>query len=306
MTKARIFDVKHYAVHDGPGIRTTFFLMGCPLRCLWCQNPESQRDETVITFSPTKCIGCGHCIEACGKLDDCLQLPRAQCELCGKCVAACHSGARAFGSQFWTPEEVLKQVLPEKIFFDTSNGGVTFSGGECMTHSDFLTQTLALLKENGIHTTVDTCGAVPTQNFREVEAYTDLFLYDLKKMDPELHKSYTGMDNRLILQNLEYLCGRGANIIIRIPLIPGYTDSPADIQAIGAYIRDVLKNRIVRCELLPYNKLAASKYGNKTIWNDYTLGDYPLPELEPQSADTLRQLRGILEDCGVTVYAEKL
>ena len=306
MTKARIVDVKHYAVHDGPGIRTTFFLMGCPLRCLWCQTPESQRDETVITFSPTKCIGCGHCIEACGKLDDCLQLPRAQCELCGKCVAACHSGARAFGSRFWTPQEVLKQVLPEKIFFDTSNGGVTFSGGECMTHSDFLAQTLALLKENGIHTTVDTCGAVPNQNFREVEAYTDLFLYDLKKMDPELHKSYTGMDNRLILQNLEYLCGRGANIIIRIPLIPGYTDSPADIQAIGAYIRDVLKNRIVRCELLPYNKLAASKYGNKTIWNDYTLGDYPLPELEPQSADTLRQLRGILEDCGVTVYAEKL
>ena len=201
--------------------------------------------------------------------------------------------------------EVFEKARRYKPYFK-NGGGVTFSGGECMTHSDFLAQTLALLKENGIHTTVDTCGAVPTQNFCEVEAYTDLFLYDLKKMDPELHKSYTGMDNRLILQNLEYLCGRGANIIIRIPLIPGYTDSPADIQAIGAYIRDVLKNRIVRCELLPYNKLAASKYGNKTIWNDYTLGDYPLPELEPQSADTLRQLRGILEDCGVTVYAEKL
>ena len=168
MTQARIFDVKHYAVHDGPGIRTTFFLMGCPLRCLWCQNPESQKDETVITFTPMKCIGCGNCYRACGKLNENLQLPRELCELCGKCVSVCHSGARAFGSKFWTPEQVLEKVLPEKIFFDTSDGGVTFSGGECMTHGTFLAETLKLLKEHGIHTTVDTCGAAPTKNFEAV------------------------------------------------------------------------------------------------------------------------------------------
>lgn len=306
MANARIFDVKHYAVHDGPGIRTTFFLMGCPLRCLWCQNPESQTDESVITFTAAKCISCGHCYEACGKLNERLQLPKSQCQLCGNCVSACSSGARAFGSRLWTPQEILENVLPEKIFFDTSGGGVTFSGGECLTHSDFLAETLALLKQNGIHTTVDTCGAVSTQNIRAVAPYTDLFLYDLKKMDPELHKTYTGMDNRLILQNLEYLCSIGAQVIIRIPLIPGYTDQPKDMEAIGTYIRDVLQHRIVRCELLPYNKLAASKYGNKTIWSDYSLGNYPLTELEPQTAGYISKLRTILEHYGVDVYTESL
>ena len=306
MTQARIFDVKHYAVHDGPGIRTTFFLMGCPLRCLWCQNPESQKDETVITFTPMKCIGCGKCYEVCGKLNENLQLPREQCELCGKCVKVCHAGARAFGSKTWTPQEVVEKVLPEKVFFDTSDGGVTFSGGECMTHGSFMAEVLRLLKENGIHTTVDTCGAAPTENFEAVLPYTDLFLYDLKKMDPLLHKAYTGMDNQLILKNLELLCDYGANIIIRIPLIPGYTDHPEDMHATGAYIRDTLKNQIIRCELLPYNKLAGSKYGNKTIWSDYTLGDYPLPDMEPQSSAYIRELKEILELYGVTVYAESL
>lgn len=306
MNKVRIFDVKHYAVHDGPGIRTTFFLMGCPLRCLWCQNPESQKDETVITFTPMKCIGCGNCYRACGKLNENLQLPRAQCELCGKCVSVCHSGARAFGSKYWTPEEVVAKVLPEKIFFDTSGGGVTFSGGECMTHAKFLAETLKLLKENGIHTTVDTCGAASTESFLEVLPYADLFLYDLKKMDPTLHKAYTGMDNALILKNLEALCDHNANIIIRIPLIPGYTDRHEDMHATGQYIRDVLKHRILRCELLPYNKLAGSKYGNKTIWTDYTLGEYPLPDLEPQTKEYMQELKDILESYGVEVYAESL
>ena len=306
MTKARIFDVKHYAVHDGPGIRTTFFLMGCPLRCLWCQNPESMVNETVITFTTKKCIGCGHCYEVCGKLDERLQLPKAQCSLCGNCVSACPSGAKAFGSRYWTPQEVLDHVLPEKVFFDTSGGGVTFSGGECLTHSDFLVETLALLKKNGIHTTIDTCGAVPAQNIRAVAPYADLFLYDLKKMDADLHKAYTGMDNHRILENLEYLCSQGAQIIIRVPLIPGYTDQPSDMEALGAYIRDVLQHRIIRCELLPYNKLAASKYGNKTIWSDYSLGEYPLPELEPQTNEYVHQLRTILERYGVNVYTESL
>lgn len=306
MIKARVFDVKHYAVHDGPGIRTTFFLMGCPLRCLWCQNPESQKDESVITFTPMKCIGCGKCVQVCGKLDQNLQLPREQCQLCGSCVSVCHAGAKAFGSKFWTPEEVLSKVLPEKVFFDLSGGGVTFSGGECVTHGEFLAETLKLLKKNGIHTTVDTCGAAPTANFEAILPETDLFLYDLKKMDPLLHKAYTGMDNALILKNLEYLCDHNANVIIRIPLIPGYTDRPEDIHATGQYLLGTLKNRIIRCELLPYNKLAASKYGNKTIWSDYTLGDYPLPELEPQSKEQVQQLCNILEQYGVPVYAETL
>ncbi len=303
---ARIFDVKHFAVHDGPGIRTTFFLMGCPLRCLWCQNPESQRDEDVITFTQMKCIGCGACAAACSRLDQALRLPRAQCTLCGSCVAACHAGARRFGSQTYTPQQVLEAALPEQVFFDASGGGVTFSGGECLTHAAFLEETLRLLKAHSIHTVLDTCGAVPEEAVLRTMPYTDLYLYDLKKMDPALHRAYTGLDNRQILHNLELLCKRGASVVIRVPLIPGYTDSPEDLHRIGAYIRDTLHGRIVRCELLPYNKLAGSKYGNKTIWSDYTLGAYPLPELEPQDRGQLAALADILSSYQVPVFAEAL
>jgi pyruvate formate lyase activating enzyme len=169
-------------------------------------------------------------------------------------VSVCHSGARAFGSKFWTPEQVLEKVLPEKIFFDTSDGGVTFSGGECMTHGTFMAETLKLLKEHDIHTTVDTCGAAPTKNFEAVLPYADLFLYDLKKMNPMLHKAYTGMDNELILKNLELLCDNGANIIIRIPLIPGYTDGAENLEAIRRFVGDC------PWEQLPYNELAGAKY----------------------------------------------
>ena len=303
---ARIFDVKHYAVHDGPGIRTTFFLTGCPLRCLWCQNPESQKDETVITFTTAKCIGCGRCAEACGKLDSTLRLPKSDCLLCGKCVEACHAGAKRFGSREYTAEDILSVVLPEKVFFDNSGGGVTFSGGECLSHPDFMVSALSALKSAGIHTAVDTCGAVPLSTIEAVLPYSDLFLYDIKKIDPDAHLKFTGMSNETILSNLKYLCGHGTNVIIRIPLIPGYTDSEEDIEATASFIEKELGNGIIRCELLPYNKLAESKYGNKTVWSDYTLGDYPLGELEPQSAEYIRALAGIMERHGVPVFSESL
>lgn len=303
---ARIFDVKHYAVHDGPGIRTTFFLMGCPLRCLWCQNPESQKDEFLITFTTAKCIGCGSCARACGKLDNTLRLPKSECLKCGKCVAACHAGAKQFGSREYTVEDVLDTVMPEKIFFDNSGGGVTFSGGECLSHPEFMTEVLSALHSAGIHTAVDTCGAVPLSTIISVLPYADLFLYDIKKMNPEEHLRFTGMSNEGILSNLKYLCENNANIIIRIPLIPGYTDSEEDIEATASFIENELGNRIIRCELLPYNKLAESKYGNKTIWTDYTLGEYPLEELEPQSGEYIKVLAGIMEKHGVNVFSESL
>lgn len=303
---ARIFDVKHYAVHDGLGIRTTFFLMGCPLRCLWCQNPESWTDEDIITFSPVKCVGCKRCIAVCDRLDANGQIDRASCLACGKCVSVCPSGARKYGSVAYTPQEILDTALSEKVFFDASGGGVTFSGGECLLHAQFLSETLQLLQKNGIHTTIDTCGAVSWDCFLQTLAYTNLFLYDIKVIDNSRHKKYTGMGNALILENLQKLCDSGANVIIRVPLIPGYTDAPEDIRAIGEFIRDKLKNRILRCELLPYNKLAASKYGNRTIWRDYFQKAYPIPDMEPQSSDTLRSLCSILREIGVPAFCESL
>lgn len=305
MERIRIFDIKHYAVHDGPGIRTTFFTLGCPLRCLWCQNPESQKDETVITFTPLRCIGCGKCIEVCGKLDENLQLPRNSCTLCGNCVKVCHAQARKYGSQLYSPEEIVQKVLPEKIFF-ADDGGVTFSGGECMIHADFITETCRLLKENGIHTCIDTCGYAPGESFEKVLPYADLFLYDIKKMDPEKHREYTGTDNQLILDNLKFLCEQNAQVIIRIPLIPGYTDSPEDMKEIAGFICDELHGKIRRVELLPYNKLAASKYDTKTIWSDHSLGEYPLPEMEAQSAGYIQELADIFTDRGIRVFSESL
>lgn len=304
--KVRIFDIKRFAVHDGPGIRTTFFLMGCPLHCLWCQNPESQKDESVITFTEMKCIGCGNCASVCKKVRENGQICREDCTLCGACVKACHTNARSFGSTWYTPEDILRTVLPEKVFFDSSGGGVTFSGGECMMHPDFLEHTLRLLRENGIHTAVDTCGAVPRPFFERIIPYTNLFLYDIKKMDPVLHKEYTGKDNRVILENLTYLTSAGASVIIRIPLIPGYTDSPEDIKAIGRFLSEDLSGKVIRCELLPYNNLAGSKYGNKTIWADYSLGDYPLPDLEPQSKEYVEKLAAILREYSLDVFSESL
>ncbi len=303
---ARIFDVKHYAVHDGPGIRTTFFLVGCPLRCLWCQNPESWDEGEIITYSAAKCIGCGKCSIACGKLDAHAQLDRNDCDVCGKCVSVCPSGAKKYRSSIYVPEDILKTVLPEKAFFDASGGGVTFSGGECLLHPEFLSATLRLLQNGDIHTAIDTCGAVPWDCFDKVLSHTDLFLYDIKLMDSALHRKYTGMDNQLILDNLHKLCHSGANVIVRIPLIPHYTDSPEAISAIGAFIRDKLENRIIRCELLPYNKLAATKYNNGTIWRDYSLGAYPLPDMEPQNVVILRNLCTILSDYGIPVFCESL
>ena len=306
METAAIFDVKHFAIHYGPGIRTTFFLMGCPLRCLWCQNPESQKNEPLLMFTRIKCIGCGNCAAACGKLDDLLQLPRSACTLCGACIRACPTGAKQFVAEHYTPTDILAAVQAETVFFDESGGGVTFSGGECLTHAVFLEEACRILQENGIHTAIDTCGAVPWSSIERVLPYADLFLYDIKKMDPVLHKAYTGIDNTQILNNLKRLTHADAKLIIRVPLIPGYTDSQDDIRQIGLFLRDELQLKIERCELLPYNKLAASKYGNKTGWSDYTIGTYRLPELEPQSKDELAALCNLLSSFGVNAYAESL
>lgn len=303
---APIFDIKRYAVHDGPGIRTTFFLKGCPLRCLWCQNPESMDGRQVVAFAPQKCVGCGECARVCGKLDDTLRLPRAQCALCGDCVKVCYAGARSFAYTDYTPERILAIALEDEPFFRASGGGVTFSGGECLLHGAFMFEALKLCHDAGIHTTVDTCGAIPRQAFEAVLPYTNLFLYDIKLMDNARHLAYTGRENGEILKNAQALCRSGAQVVIRVPLIPGHTDAAEDVRAIGRFIRDALDMRVVRVELLPYNQLAQTKYGNQTAWTDGGLGEYPLPGLETQSPEYLSSLSDALMKLGVPVYCESL
>ena len=301
-----VFDIKRFAVHDGPGIRTTFFLKGCPLHCLWCQNPESISPEQEIAFTSIKCIGCGECTKACTRQSCDGQLSKKDCALCGNCVKACKTGARHFAAKSMSPEDVLSKALEDQMFYNLSGGGVSFSGGECLTHPDFMEETLRLCKEAGLHTTVDTCGFVPFETFRRILPYTDLFLYDVKLMDPIRHKQYTGQSNELILNNLKTLIEHNAKVIIRVPLIPGYTDKPEDISATGDFIMDELHNQIQRIELLQYNRLAASKYGNKSIYSDGGVGEYPLPDLQPQTKEYMDRLKQILEAKGIEVFCEAL
>ena len=197
-TTANIFDIQRNSFVDGPGIRTTVFFKGCNLHCTWCHNPESQSAKPEMMFYKNKCTGCGKCREKC---------PNAleKCELCGKCTIYCPHDAREICGKEYTVDEVLKEILKDKTFYDNSGGGVTFSGGECMLQIDFLEEILKECKKNGIHTAVDTAGHVPFEFFERIIPYTDLFLYDVKCFDSDKHRQYTGVENQLILKNLKRL-----------------------------------------------------------------------------------------------------
>ena len=249
--KATIFDIERNSYVDGPGIRTTVFFKGCNLRCAWCHNPESQSPKPQMMFYKNKCTGCGKCKEKC---------PNAleKCELCGKCTIYCPHDAREICGKEYTVDEVMREILKDKVFYENSGGGVTFSGGECMLQIDFLEEILKVCKENGIHTAVDTAGHVPYEYFERILPYTNLFLYDVKCYDSEKHKKYTGVRNELILENLKKLLATGKSVWVRIPIIPTVNDTVEEIQRIKAYISSCGKPEMI--ELLPYHAMGEHKY----------------------------------------------
>ena len=251
MNKAIFFDIQRNSFVDGPGIRTTVFFKGCNLKCAWCHNPESQSAKPQMMFYKDKCTGCGKCKSVC-------PYHLEQCELCGKCTLYCPVDARKVCGKEHTVDEVLKEVLKDKAFYETSGGGVTFSGGECMLQIDFLAEILKKCKENGIHTAVDTAGHIPFESFEKILPYTDLFLYDIKIFDSQKHKQYVGVGNELILENLKKLFERKAKLWIRIPIIPDVNDSIEEIQK----IKDFLKTNGTpeKIELLPYHAMGENKY----------------------------------------------
>lgn len=238
---ALLFDIQRSSFVDGPGIRTTVFFKGCNLHCKWCHNPESQSASPQILFYREKCTGCGRCRGLTISNTEFLCLNDAK-EICGK---------------EYTADEVLKQLTKDKTYFENSGGGVTFSGGECMLQIEFLCEILKKCKENGIHTAVDTAGNVPWGSFECILPDTDLFLYDIKLMDSDKHKKYTGVPNQTILANLEKLFHAGAKVYIRIPLIGGVNDSVEEMQAIKRFLSPY---RPVKIELLPYHVLGMHKY----------------------------------------------
>lgn len=263
MKSALIFDIKHYALHDGPNIRTTVFLKGCPLNCFWCHNPEGISPEMQVVFVPAKCIGCRECLQICP--ESALRLTGTgivrttqSCTCCLSCVEICPSLAQEAVGWHADVDLIMAEIRKDQPFYDTSGGGVTFSGGEPLQQADFLLSVLQECGTLGIHRAVDTTGYAPTAIAQKIAHHTDLFLYDLKHLNSIRHKDYTGVGNELILHNLRMLAEMNAAIRIRIPLLAGINDDMENIRATGAFAAEL--GSIEGIDILPYHHSATAKY----------------------------------------------
>lgn len=271
-----IFSVKRYAINDGPGIRVTFFMKGCNLQCAWCHNPEGVSVNAEKLYTASKCIGCGTCVSVCPA--DALTLTSAGvetdrdlCTLCGKCAEICPTKAFAMSGQKMSVQEIMEIIEKEKVFMEQSGGGVTFSGGEPLLQPDFLREVLEECGRRNIHRAVDTAGNISTETLMSIVPFTDLFLYDLKMMDSQLHEEYTGFPNQLILSNLVRLSESGTGIIIRIPLIGGVNDDEQNARETAEFLQS-LPNPVMEIHLLPYHAIAKPKFlklGRETSFEEF-------------------------------------
>lgn len=281
--------VKRMAVHDGPGLRTTLFLKGCPLKCLWCHNPEGISPKTQTAFDEKKCAHCGACAvcPANRMVDGRHVFDASQCAGCGRCESLCPREAFTFYGRGVTVEEILPELLEDRVFYETSGGGVTLSGGEPLMQPDFTLHLLRALKGAGIRTAIDTCGFAPQSVLEKMLPYTDLFLFDLKAVDPALHRRLTGRENTLILENLRFLSAQNVAVEIRIPLVPGQNDG--EIPAMGALLA-ALPHPVRRVKVLPYHPYAGSKY--RALGMDYALPGLKAldPAVAEQAAECLRAM----------------
>ena len=259
----RIFDIQRFSVHDGPGIRTTVFMKGCPLRCLWCHNPEGISTSTHLSYTPNSCIGCAACTRVCPEdaheidSDGRHALKRDRCVVCGRCVEECFSGALELVGREVSVAQVMDEVLRDRDFYETSGGGLTLSGGEPLAQIAFTEALLARARGEKVHTAVETCGHASEDHVLRIRELVDLFLYDLKETDGRRHREYTGVSNARILGNLKALHDAGAKIVLRLPIVPGMNDREDHFEAIAA-LTDALPD-LCGVEIMPYHKLGASK-----------------------------------------------
>lgn len=266
-----VFNIQKFCIHDGDGIRTCVFLKGCPLRCIWCHNPESLDKKPMLSFNKQKCSSCGRCLTECSarKIEkDFLKINRNDCINCGRCTEACLNDANEIIGKEMTTEDVLNEILKDKLFYDTSGGGLTISGGEPSYQPDFTLELLSLAKENGISIAIETCGIGSHHFYEKAANLGTTFLYDIKCLDSARHKELTGADNTHILSNLQYLMDRGADIIIRLPLIPQCNDSDEDIARLSAFLKSN-EGRYRYAEIMPYHTLGTAKAEKLGTTNSY-------------------------------------
>ena len=298
-TTGIVFDLKRYAIHDGPGIRTTAFLKGCPLDCLWCHNPEGKDPRPVLSFVEARCLSCGACAAACpeGAIDfspgGLPKTDREVCTACGACVKVCPTGAREIIGRRYTPRELIEELLRDRPFFEASGGGVTFSGGEPLAQAEFLRQCLILARRQGLHTALDTSGYAQKDLVLEMGRLSDLVLYDLKDMDEERHLKNTGVPLAPILENLLALAEAGIPLWIRIPVIPGINDGPETIRAYVNFLSRLPRKPPVF--LLPYHAIGKEKYRRLGL-------PYRLDGLKPPSRARMEELAQVFSKAGLEVH----
>ncbi|HPD15380.1 MAG TPA: glycyl-radical enzyme activating protein [Planctomycetota bacterium] len=293
----RVFNIQRFSIHDGPGIRTTVFLKGCSLACVWCHNPESIAEAPELAFFPAKCIRCGHCFAACETGARRLEggearYDRARCRVCGRCAEVCYAEAIVVEGRELTADEVVAEVLRDKPFYDNSGGGVTLSGGEPLLQADFCAEVLSRCRARGVHTALDTAACVPWAAFERVLPDTRLVLLDLKLADSDRHRRATGAGNELILANARRLGTTGVPLRVRVPIVPGWTDDEGNLAAIADIAREL--PNLEGVELLPYHRFAESKY--QRLGRAYALEGTQAPE-----EARLSRLAAVVSERGVRV-----
>ena len=297
--EGNIFNIQKYCIHDGPGIRTTVFFKGCNLRCFWCHNPESLRIEPQLQLFLDKCIGCGKCFAVCptgahrmmGTNHEFLQ---ELCNGCGKCADVCYVEALVLRGRSVSVKEVIDEVEKDRPYYETSGGGVTFSGGEPLIQKDFLLCLLRECKAAGLHTAVDTAGNVPKETIEAAMPFVDLWLYDIKMLDEAKHREATGAGNSRILENIKMLAALDKEIIVRVTVVPGVNDNQAEMESIAGFISGL--KTVKHVELLPFHRMAGGKYQSLGM-------EYRAEGLEPPASESLQAYAEIFKQLGINAKA---